>query len=308
MKTAESLVERYRKLLSLPMNAEITESMVMKHWRLETALAGRILRSSEKNRPGTIRRCVKRFYRELNWLNDSRLLDGIPPVERREDTVIRLIGKRRKRIFEIGSGNGSLIDYLSRHGHECVGSDIDENRFKVHANPHLSLNVQDGAAFDKKVQAGSFDIVLSLNVLEHLHPDDVEGHFKEVFRSLKRGGAYILKTPHRFFGPHGIERIFGITRNRGLHLKEYTYMDSQKFSEHAGFRICRAVFTVPGFLRKGFKRLKLDFVLQGRFYMNYLMLLERIIQSFSGEMNRRRASRFFHFLLLPRQVFVAIEK
>jgi SAM-dependent methyltransferase len=308
VKKTASLVDRYRRLLCLLENAGITESMVMKHWRLETLLAGRILRSSKKNRSETVRRCIKLFYRELDWLNDSRRLDGIPPVSQREKPVIRLIGKQQKRIFEIGSGNGMLIDYLSRHGHECIGSDIDKNRFRVHANPHLALTVQDGAVFTKKVHADFFDTVLSLNVLEHLHPDDVEGHFREVLRSLKRGGEYILKTPHRFFGPHGIERVFGITQNRGLHLKEYTYLELQKFSERSGFTICWAVFMIPRVLQTGFRRLKLDFILQSRFYMNYLMLLERIILSFSNEKNRRRASLFFHFFFLPRQVFVVLKK
>ncbi len=308
MKKTESLVDRYRRLLSMPETAEITESMVLKHWRLETLLAGRILRSSKKNRSETVRSSIRRFYRELNWLNDSTLLKGIPPVSQREKTVIRLIGRRKKRIFEIGSGNGSLIDYLSRHGHECIGSDIDKNRFRVPANPHLALTVQDGAVFTGKVRAGCFDVVLSLNVLEHLHPDDVESHFKEVYRSLKRGGEYILKTPHRFFGPHGIERVFGIAQNRGLHLKEYTYLDVQKFSERSGFVMGRAVFMVPRFLQTRFGGFKLDFTLKSGFYLNYLILLEKIILSLSNEKNRRRTSRVFHFLLLPRQVFVVLKK
>jgi SAM-dependent methyltransferase len=308
MKNRTGLLTRYMRFLGLTDRAELTESMVLRHWDLETRLARRILQSTREGRSETIRSSYEIFYRELKWLNDPHLLKGLPPVSRREAPVIRLIGKKPKRIFEIGSGNGALIDYLSRQGHECVGSDIDRERFKVHANPHLVLNVRDGAAFSPKVRDGDFDVVLSSNVLEHIHPEDVEGHFNEVHRMLAGGGEYILKTPHRLFGPHGIERVFGITRNLGLHLKEYTYLDIEGFSRRSGFTRCRAVFQPPRHLAAALKRLGLDVVWPGRFYMQYLMLIERLILSFLNERSRRRAAVFFRFILLPRQVFVVVEK
>jgi len=282
--------------------------MIMKHWLLETRLAGQILRSSVKSRSETIRRSYKLFYNELKWLNDSRMLKGISPISQREESVIHLIGKKRKHILEVGSGNGELIDYLSRHGHECIGTDINTKRFKAGINPHLQVRAQNGVAIEDLFQSAGFDTVVSLNVLEHFHPDDMEGHFHNVFITLKRGGEYILKTPHRFFGPHGIERVFGITRSRGLHLKEYTYGDIREFSDRSGFHRHEAVLMIPMPIRRIVKKMKMDCIIKSRYYMDYLMLIERIIETLPGDRNRRRASGFFRFFLFPRQVFVVLTK
>jgi 2-polyprenyl-3-methyl-5-hydroxy-6-metoxy-1,4-benzoquinol methylase len=308
MKGGKKSIERYKRVLCLPEEAVITESMIQKHWRLETRLAGEILRSSKEHRTETIRMCYDRFYRELSWLNDKSNANHAQPVTQREESVIFLVGKPRKRILEVGSGSGELIDALSAMGHECMGTDINQKRFAARENPRLQLREHDGVKIQHLAESGGFDVVLSLNVLEHFHPDDVDDHFRDVYHALKPGGEYILKTPHQFFGPHGIERVFGVFENSGLHLKEYTYRDVREFAERAGFHEFRAVMLIPMPVRKILKRMKMDRIGKSGTYLEYLILVERFIRKIRNRKNRKSMSMAFRFLLLPRQVFIVFSK
>jgi len=156
--------------------------------------------------------------------------------------------------------------------------------------------------------SGAFDVVLSLNVLEHFHPDDVVDHLRDVHRSLKKGGEYILKTPHRFFGPHGIERIFGVTDNRGLHLREYTYADVNRLAEQSGFCQSLAVWSLPMPVRRIVRKLNRGFIRRSRAYMEYLVWIEKRLEKIHNPRDRTRTAMVFRFLMLPRQVFVILKK
>jgi SAM-dependent methyltransferase len=79
-----------------------------------------------------------------------------------------------------------------------------------------------------------FDAIYSIDVLEHLHPDDTPSHFTSVFRSLAPGGRYIVMTPHAHVGPHDVSRYFDPVPT-GFHLKEYTYRDVLALGRAAGF-------------------------------------------------------------------------
>jgi ubiquinone/menaquinone biosynthesis C-methylase UbiE len=41
-----------------------------------------------------------------------------------------------------------------------------------------------------------FDWAVSTSMIEHLHPDDVDIHLREVYRVLKPGGNYLMWCPN----------------------------------------------------------------------------------------------------------------
>jgi SAM-dependent methyltransferase len=73
----------------------------------------------------------------------------------------------------------------------------------------------------------AIDCVHSTDVLEHLHPEDLLIHLREVYRVLRTGGNYLFFTPGSRSGPHDSTKVFfpqgkGF-RPFGLHFREYTF-------------------------------------------------------------------------------------
>jgi SAM-dependent methyltransferase len=73
---------------------------------------------------------------------------------------------------------------------------------------------------------GTFDAVVSQDLIEHLHPSQLESHLAEAYRVLAPGGKYLLHTPSSLHGPTSL----------GLHLREYRLRELRRVSAACGFR------------------------------------------------------------------------
>jgi SAM-dependent methyltransferase len=110
---------------------------------------------------------------------------------------LRLAGlpQAPQRILEIGCGKGAILAHLQALGHRCTGIDIDPRALaQCHAeHPELTIGLASGDALP--FEDGSFDLVVSLDVFEHIK--DSDRHIAEVRRVLKGGGRYLLQTPNK---------------------------------------------------------------------------------------------------------------
>ena len=101
-----------------------------------------------------------------------------------------------KKMLEIGSGLGNLLNYLLDQGYDIQGTEIDpeyiDKSYKLYGKLPISLVASEILPFDDK----SFDIVMSFDVFEHI--PDSDNHLKEVKRVLKDGGYYLLQTPNKY--------------------------------------------------------------------------------------------------------------
>jgi SAM-dependent methyltransferase len=70
-----------------------------------------------------------------------------------------------------------------------------------------------------------FDWVVSVDLLEHLHPQDARLHIQEAARVLKPKGKYLLVTPNASVGIHAGD----------VHVKEYNYEELVDLFSNAGF-------------------------------------------------------------------------
>jgi SAM-dependent methyltransferase len=100
------------------------------------------------------------------------------------------------KILEIGCGRGAMLDHLRGAGHAVTGIDIDAAALSQcqESYPGLSVFVASGDALP--FADGSFDIVLSFDVFEHIK--DSDRHLAQVRRVLKPGGRYVLQTPNKW--------------------------------------------------------------------------------------------------------------
>jgi SAM-dependent methyltransferase len=96
-------------------------------------------------------------------------------------------------ILDLGAGAGIVEEMnFKGYGRKVCGVDLDN---RVVDNPYLDEGrVADASGIPYPDQ--TFDIVFSDNVLEHLDkPIEV---FREVYRVLKPGGVYLVKTPNKW--------------------------------------------------------------------------------------------------------------
>ena len=98
--------------------------------------------------------------------------------------------------------------------------------------PNIEVVISDGTSLP--VQPGSVDVAYSVQLMEHLHPDDALLQLTNVVRAVRPGGVYICITPNRVSGPHDVSRGFDKVAT-GFHLREYTGREIRKMFLSAGF-------------------------------------------------------------------------
>jgi SAM-dependent methyltransferase len=120
-------------------------------------------------------------------------------------------------LLDLGAGAGivSQMNFRGRAGRVC-GVDLDP---RVVDNPFLDEGkVSDAGGIP--YADGTFDVVISDNVLEHLdRPEEV---FREVARVLRPGGVFLFKTPNKWhymptiarITPHGFHQFVNRIRGR----------------------------------------------------------------------------------------------
>ena len=103
-----------------------------------------------------------------------------------------------KAVLDLGCGSGYGSARISKVAHSVHGVDIDEDAIRFasarYVGPNLtysSIPTDGPLPFPDE----SFDVVLSFQVIEHVH-DDL-GYLREASRILRKGGTIIVVTPDR---------------------------------------------------------------------------------------------------------------
>lgn len=106
---------------------------------------------------------------------------------KRAKLAANAIPKDTKKILDLGSGDGLVLNILRDSGHDSVAFDISYNALKYIKNDKL---VQ-GTASDLPFSSNSFDCVIACEVLEHIPNDLFDSVLKEISRVSKK---YIIIT------------------------------------------------------------------------------------------------------------------
>ncbi|MBN2587288.1 MAG: class I SAM-dependent methyltransferase [Candidatus Fermentibacteraceae bacterium] len=100
------------------------------------------------------------------------------------------------RLLEVGCAYGLLLDYLRGRGWEVTGVEVSPLSSE-YAREKLGLNVLTGTVETVDLPEGSFDVVLLLDVLEHLHrPYDTLGRIK---RLMAPDGILVVQCPWELY-------------------------------------------------------------------------------------------------------------
>ncbi len=142
---------------------------------------------------------------------DKAALRGEPSYvwragQERRLSMIRQFAAERAQgvILENGCGVGEYLQRLSEQAKLAVGLDVDLERVLETSQKGLIVQLAVGEALPH--DAGTFDLILSNEVIEHVQDD--RQAVAEMVRVLKPGGRIIIFCPNRGypFETHGIYR------------------------------------------------------------------------------------------------------
>lgn len=209
--------------------------------QIESQLAQRLADASPSERVKLYGPVYDRIY-DMHLSRDPQTLDfGAGPE------LVRFLEKLTQpddALLEVGCGGGLLAIEMARRGRRVLGIDVSA-RILEHARrrglgtPGLTFAISEGTEIPARDR--SFDFVYSVEVLEHLHAEDVATHLREVFRVLIPGGRYWLLTPNRLDTITSAQR-FGVDvgASHDIHLKEWTYAELADQLRRAGFASLRS--------------------------------------------------------------------
>jgi SAM-dependent methyltransferase len=152
--------------------------------------------------------------------------------------------RRDQRVLEVGCGRGYTCWKLAPRVKEIVGTDVSapalaEARELLSSRGITNARILEAGGEELTARFGTeaFDLVLSIEVYEHLHRDDGLAHLREVYSVLKPGGAYVIVTPHRMNGPTDVTCVVYPESREclGFHLNETTNKELMADLRAAGF-------------------------------------------------------------------------
>jgi len=134
-------------------------------------------------------------------------------------------------VLDLGCGDGLLLSFLKEKGITGKGLDISEEGVEKAKSKGLNASVYD---FSGKLpfQDGVFDVVVSLDVLEHLY--DPENFIREAKRVSKNN--LIIGVPNFNSLPARLQALLGIVPENNMpnkgHVYWFNYSILEKMAHH----------------------------------------------------------------------------
>jgi SAM-dependent methyltransferase len=165
------------------------------------------------------------------------------------------------RVLDIGCGRGETLAWLMRQGVEACGVDYASEALRLARGVIQTANTEAKCSHSLiaanacrlPFSSGSFDRALMLDIVEHLHPWELEQALDEVARVLRQDGKLIVHTaPNLWYYRYGYPFFRLFERFRGnrlprdprlrfrfhqhVHVNEQSPRSLAKALRHAGFR------------------------------------------------------------------------
>jgi SAM-dependent methyltransferase len=213
-----------------------TFEQIKNHYEVERSLAARLKNSSREERMALYPLLYDELFKGVPDHDRLRRTTEPGPQDARQQIKLRFVESYLDpsvTLVEFGPGDCGFARQISPRLKKVTAVDISDQRSPLFKKPdNFELILYDG--FHLEFPDQSADVVFSDQFIEHLHPEDVEEHFRLVNRILRPGGVYIFRTPHAFSGPHDISKYFSATPE-GFHLKEWTYRGLVKLLKKLAF-------------------------------------------------------------------------
>lgn len=144
------------------------------------------------------------------------------------------------RVFDLGCGNGSVANVLSRQGWDVTGVDPSEEGIAQANACFPNLHLHHGSAYDDLAATyGRFPAVVSLEVVEHVYSP--RQYAATLFSLVEAGGTAIISTPYHGYLKNlamavtgKMDAHFTVLWNHG-HIKFWSIKTLTQLLSEAGF-------------------------------------------------------------------------
>lgn len=138
------------------------------------------------------------LYRDYYGGADAKRLTGIFDSiwrSRRQQKAAQILRgvPAGARVLDVGCERGELLNVLKGVGCRVAGTQLSQGAAD-YAREHFGIDVFVGELQDAPFEAGSFDVILMINVLEHL--PDPESYLRRVAELLEPGGMFWVEVPN----------------------------------------------------------------------------------------------------------------
>jgi 2-polyprenyl-3-methyl-5-hydroxy-6-metoxy-1,4-benzoquinol methylase len=136
-----------------------------------------------------------------NYRNDPKRL---PFVLSRYKFAAKM-ARHKKSIIELGCSDGIGASILAEFADRYVGVDLDQSAIET-SKMNLTLEKFNFVHDDfMGKQYGTFETAVSLDVVEHIHPEHEEIYFQTLINQLSENGICIIGTPNATSAPYASE-------------------------------------------------------------------------------------------------------
>lgn len=211
-----------------------------RQWEIERALRETLLASAPEQREKVTREVYNELFARVPW-HDANVaeVDGEDKYEEHWFQLYGPLTRPTDTLVDIGCGRGGLVRRFAPAVSKAIGIDASDAMVEIacEAAPANAEFIV-GNLLAPPLPENSADFVVSRQLMEHLHPDDVPGHLEAVRKILRPGGRFLIETPSRLTGPWDISRGFTDLAS-GFHLREYTNAEMGSMLRAAGFERVR---------------------------------------------------------------------
>ena len=132
------------------------------------------------------------YYAERLGIGKNALYDSI--TEKRYGQLQKKFKSMLsgRRVLDVGCGQGHFVDFMMRSGWNVLGIDLSESAVEICRQYTLPVKKMD--IFDSSLKAGSFDLLMVSEVIEHVH-NPVQ-FIRRAEALLRPGGLLYLTTPN----------------------------------------------------------------------------------------------------------------
>lgn len=215
----------------------------------------------------------KGAFPELDEMSTVELWDDLAEYNVAPDFRIRRLAlvaqnvPKKSKLLDVGVGWGEIIPMLEKQEiAEYVGIDFSEkiiNKLSQQYQNHRLLNT----TLDQLDE--SFDVILALEVCEHILATNIVSFYESVQERLNRKGKFIISVPIY----ENLENITlkcpkcGHLHSRMGHVRSYTPELIKAELEMVGFKILKSSFIYTNFSNSFFGMIKMGIVNLGLFML-----------------------------------------
>lgn len=136
------------------------------------------------------RELVKNDYNAIAQIFSDTYSSIKPCLPYVDDFVSRLKGKNKK-VFEVGCGDGQLLNYLSNRGLDVIGLDFSKNLLAIAKKKYPNLTFINNDICDYKTKE-KFDGIISKDVLFHIPDEDLVKVLNNIKNMLTKNGKFCV--------------------------------------------------------------------------------------------------------------------